>query len=111
MVAIRTKRLCSNYNGGSARTAHGSYKDRWPFLSRTWGEAVEQDLPLDNERRTEDFMELYASCEHRLYTYIVMLIGDPVDARDILQDTALILWQKYDQFDRSKPFFAWAHEF
>jgi RNA polymerase sigma-70 factor, ECF subfamily len=72
---------------------------------------VERDLPPGNQKRANEFLELYASCEHRLYTYIVMLIGNPVDARDILQDTALILWQKYDQFDRSRPFFAWAHEF
>lgn len=72
---------------------------------------MERKITSTDKRRAEEFLELYASCEHRLYAYIVMLIGNPVDARDILQDTALTLWQKYDEFDRSRPFFAWAHEF
>lgn len=71
---------------------------------------MKQDSP-DGDQRAKEFLELYASCEHRLYAYIVMLIGNPLDARDILQDTALTLWQKYDEFDRSRPFFTWAHEF
>jgi RNA polymerase sigma-70 factor, ECF subfamily len=72
---------------------------------------MERDLPPAENRRADEFLELYASCERRLYAYIVTLIGNPVDARDILQDTALVLWQKYDGYDRRRPFFAWAHEF
>jgi RNA polymerase sigma-70 factor (ECF subfamily) len=67
--------------------------------------------PTYDPRRAEEFLELYASCEQRLYAYIVTLIANPVDARDILQDTALVLWQKYHQFDRRRPFFVWAREF
>jgi RNA polymerase sigma-70 factor (ECF subfamily) len=63
------------------------------------------------QQKEEEFLSLYTACEHRLYTYIVMLIGNPTDAFDILQDTALTLWNKYDQYDRSRPFFTWAHEF
>ena len=72
---------------------------------------MEHELHLAGKQRAEEFLNLYASCERGLYAYIITLIGNPTDARDILQDTALILWQKFDDFDRRKPFFAWAHEF
>ncbi len=65
--------------------------------------------PVDN-RRAEEFTEFYSSCERRLYVYIVSLIGNPLDAHDILQETSLILWQKFDQFERGTHFLAWARE-
>lgn len=68
------------------------------------------DRPLTDNRRAEEFTELYASCERRLYVYIVSLIGNPLDALDILQETSLILWQKFDQFRRGTHFLAWARE-
>ena len=55
-------------------------------------------------------MELYSSCQRRLYVYIVTLIGNHFDAHDILQDTNLVLWQKFDQFERGTNFMAWARE-
>ncbi len=61
-------------------------------------------------RRTEEFLELYSSCQHSLYVYIVTLIGNPVDAHDVLQDTNLVLWQKFDQFECGTSFSAWARE-
>ena len=72
---------------------------------------MEHDPQLDDQRRAEEFLELYASCEQRLYAYIFTLIANPVDASDILQDTVLVLWQKYHLFDRERPFFVWAREF
>jgi RNA polymerase sigma-70 factor, ECF subfamily len=82
------------------------------FPLRTWEKTtVDHDRQPGDQRRADEFLELYASCEHRLYVYIVTLIGNPIDAHDILQDTALVLWRKYDQFDRVRPFFAWAREF
>lgn len=65
--------------------------------------------PAD-KRLAEEFTELYAACHRRLYLYIVTLIGNPLDAHDILQDTNLVLWQKFDQFERGTNFHAWARE-
>jgi RNA polymerase sigma-70 factor, ECF subfamily len=61
-------------------------------------------------RRADQFMELYAPCQRRLYVYIVMLVGNPMVAHDILQDTNLVLWQKLDEFQPGTNFFAWARE-
>ncbi|NLF08832.1 MAG: sigma-70 family RNA polymerase sigma factor [Pirellulaceae bacterium] len=66
--------------------------------------------PIADARRVEEFMELYSSCQRSLYVYIVSLIGNPIDAHDVLQDANLVLWQKFDQFERGTNFKAWARE-
>jgi RNA polymerase sigma-70 factor (ECF subfamily) len=44
----------------------------------------------------------------RLYGYIHSLVRDLNDADDLFQQTALILWKKFAEFDRGRRFFAWA---
>ena len=61
-------------------------------------------------RRAQAFTELYTPCQRRLYSYIVMLAGDTMSAHDILQDTNLVLWEKFDQFQPGTSFFAFARE-
>jgi RNA polymerase sigma-70 factor (ECF subfamily) len=44
----------------------------------------------------------------RLFGYIHSLVRDLNDADDLFQQTALILWRKFDEFDPHRSFFAWA---
>jgi RNA polymerase sigma-70 factor (ECF subfamily) len=47
--------------------------------------------------------------EHaRLYGYIHSLVRDLNDADDLYQQTTLILWKKFDEFDPTRSFFAWS---
>jgi len=57
-----------------------------------------------------EFMALCAPCQRSLFGYIVMMVGNTTAAHDILQDTNLILWQKFDQFQPGTNFFAFARE-
>jgi len=54
----------------------------------------------------------FASClrgiQTRLYGYIHSLARDLNDADDLFQQTALILWKKFEEFDRRRSFFSWA---
>jgi RNA polymerase sigma-70 factor, ECF subfamily len=68
------------------------------------------DRQLSDAQRTQEFLNLYSSCQRSLYVYIVTLIGNPIDAHDVLQDTSLVLWQKFDQFELGTSFSAWARE-
>ena len=45
-----------------------------------------------------------------MYVYILTLIGNHFDAYDILQDTNIVLWQKFGEFARGTSFIAWARE-
>ncbi len=54
------------------------------------------------------FAELLRQSQSRLYGYIHSLVRDLNDADDLFQQTTLILWKKFDEFDRQRSFFSWA---
>lgn len=58
--------------------------------------------------RHEEFMRLFLSCEPRIFAFIRSLVFSRVDADDILQETALVLWEKFEQFEPGTRFDRWA---
>jgi RNA polymerase sigma-70 factor (ECF subfamily) len=55
-----------------------------------------------------EFAELLRQAQTRLYGYIHSLVRDLNDADDLFQQTTLILWKKFAEFDRGRSFFSWA---
>src|SRR5262245_22595876 len=62
----------------------------------------------DVQSRKAEFAEDLRPDQTRLYGYIHALVRDLNDADDLYQQTALILWKKFGEFDRGRSFFAWA---
>lgn len=62
----------------------------------------------DDRRRTE-FAHLLRTHQSRLYGFIHSLVRDLDDADDLFQQTAVVLWNKFDGFDSSRSFLAWAY--
>jgi len=54
------------------------------------------------------FMELYSSHEVRLRGYVQSLVPRWSDAEDIIQQSSLILWKRFGEFEPGTNFFAWA---
>src|SRR3954447_1882978 len=59
----------------------------------------------------ERFVRLFASGQREVLRYILALVPDVDDAHEILQDTAVALWKKFDQYDPDCPFVPWACRF
>ena len=59
----------------------------------------------------DDFAELYAGCHVELLRYVLTLLPDRPTAEDVVQETARVLWRKFDQDHRSRPFWPWARGF
>src|SRR5262245_53918758 len=57
------------------------------------------------------FVRLLLQHQNDLLGYILPLVGCLDDAQDVLQETATALWQKFDQYDPSRPFLPWAKRF
>ncbi len=55
-----------------------------------------------------DYATLLRAHQTQLFGYIYSLVRDLDDADDLFQQTSLVLWDKFDQFDRSKSFINWA---
>jgi RNA polymerase sigma-70 factor (ECF subfamily) len=57
------------------------------------------------------FMRLLLSSERDMLRYVMALVPNIDDARDIVQETAIDLWKKIDKYDPNLPFTPWACRF
>ena len=56
----------------------------------------------------ERFMALWTSAQAAVSNYIHALVRNPTDAKDVLQETALVLFRRFEEYDPSRPFIGWA---
>ena len=57
---------------------------------------------------SSDFMKAYIQNEKKIRHYIKRLVYQSDDAEDIMQATALILWEKFETYKPEYPFTPWA---
>jgi RNA polymerase sigma-70 factor, ECF subfamily len=60
--------------------------------------------PLQYER----FVQLFARVRESLFAYIFTLLPHWSDAEDVFQQTSLVLWRKFGEFQPESNFLAWA---
>jgi RNA polymerase sigma-70 factor, ECF subfamily len=68
------------------------------------------DKPLTTDRRSADFTRLVMQHDRQWKVYILSLVPCWADADDILQDTKLELWERFDEYDPAGDFGAWARK-
>jgi RNA polymerase sigma-70 factor (ECF subfamily) len=59
----------------------------------------------------ERFGRLFVEAQGEILRYILSLVPDIDDAHEILQETAVDLWRKFDRYDLAYPFAPWACRF
>jgi RNA polymerase sigma-70 factor (ECF subfamily) len=60
------------------------------------------------DERTEQFIHCLTDHQGRLFVYLVSLLGDVHEARNVLQETNLELWRKSADFAEGSDFAAWS---
>lgn len=55
-----------------------------------------------------EFVQLFTKSQRRLFLFILTQVSNPTDAEEILQDTNVVIWSKFQQFQLGTSFFAWA---
>ncbi len=55
----------------------------------------------------EDALEMFSRYQRSLYSYILSMVHNPTDAEDVLQNTNIVVWQKFRQFQPETDFRAW----
>ncbi len=58
-------------------------------------------------RRKQTFETLLAQYQHRIYAYVLTYVPHRSDADDIMQETAMLMWQKFETFQTGTDFVAW----
>lgn len=51
-----------------------------------------------SSQRAGEFVRLFVRHERRLYAYLLTVLGNPADAEDVLQQTSIVLWKKFEEF-------------
>ena len=62
--------------------------------------------PTDLDR--EEFARLFSRNARRIYGFIMTLVFNHHDAEEVFQNTNVILWNKFADFQPGSNFFAWA---
>ena len=62
-------------------------------------------------RANDEFVRRFVRSQQDLYAYILTLVPNVADAQDILQETAIALWAKADEYRVDEPFMPWAARF
>ena len=62
----------------------------------------------DSAEASEKFVGLLTAAQASIYAYILSLLTDREAARDILQETNVVLWRKQGEFLAGTNFTAWA---
>lgn len=57
------------------------------------------------------FMRLFLGSEREIFRYVAVLVPRVADAQDVVQQTAVALWKKFDQYNPAQPFTPWACRF
>ena len=65
----------------------------------------------DQATAQERFLSLFLRSEREVFRYVAALVPNVADAEDIVQQTALALWEKFDAYDPNQPFTPWACRF
>jgi RNA polymerase sigma factor (sigma-70 family) len=65
----------------------------------------------DHAAAQQRFLSLFLRSEREIFRYVAALVPNVADAEDIVQQTALALWEKFDAYDPAQPFTPWACRF
>lgn len=60
--------------------------------------------------RTEDFIRLLTLYQPRVYLFILSLLPNRSDADEVIQETNLLLWERFAEFQPGSDFRAWAFQ-
>lgn len=61
-----------------------------------------------SEQEQERFMRLWTEAQSAVGNYVHAIVRDPVAAKDLVQETALVLFRRFGEYDGERPFLGWA---
>lgn len=67
--------------------------------------------PGNSNPEQQQFLSLFLRSEREIFRYVAALVPNLSEVDDIVQQTAITLWEKFDAYDSSQPFTPWACRF
>ena len=63
---------------------------------------------MNQPEHHKEFLRLVSENRHRIFGYIFSLTSNRADSEDLLQESIITMWEKFDEFDTSTNFIAWS---
>ena len=64
---------------------------------------------MNNECSKNDrFFRLYTAVSNRIFSYLLVVVHNRDNAEELAQETATLLWSKFDEYEEGTNFGAWA---
>ena len=57
--------------------------------------------------KSEVFFKYFVEAEKSVFAYILVMVHSRVAAEDLFQETASLMWEQFDDFQRDKSFTVW----
>jgi RNA polymerase sigma-70 factor (ECF subfamily) len=62
---------------------------------------------MTESSQTNEFLRLLMAHQKRIYAFILATVPNHQDADDLFQETVLLMWSKFDDFQRGTSFVGW----
>jgi len=62
----------------------------------------------DESSKSARFFKLYTGVNSRLYAYLMIMVHNKDAAEELVQETAALLWARFDEYQEGTNFGAWA---
>jgi RNA polymerase sigma-70 factor (ECF subfamily) len=69
--------------------------------------APENGVAKPSTGKNKHFLRLFLQNQRGLYAYVLTLLPNRADADDVLQETSLVMWDKFDAEGPPSDFLAW----
>lgn len=69
--------------------------------------ALPDDGPVLSESGSEECVRLLMRHRERVRTFLATLLPNPDDAEEVLQETSVVAWRKFNDFEPGTNFSAW----
>src|SRR5437764_7861828 len=63
---------------------------------------------MECSEQHDRFVERFIRSQDRVYAYVATLLPNRADAEEVFQQTSLVLWRKWQEFDPNREFLPWA---
>lgn len=60
--------------------------------------------------RMEQFARLLGSCQRQVFLFALGMLHNTADAEEVLQETNMVLWRKFNQYQPGTDFAKWARQ-
>ena len=74
-------------------------------------EQLDDSSPSHRTLSQQDFLRLFLASERDVRRYVGSLVPNVGDVEEIVQQTAVVLWEKVSTYDPERPFTPWACRF